>query len=443
MESSLAIPRVRSVQRWHGLIAFPIGLAFWLSANAAPPDNLPVSPDAPLTLPEASAAALLGNPEFESFNYALRATEAERIQAGLRPNPKLSIQFQDPTGTGNLRDARGLETTLLLSQVLELGGKRERRQRAAAMRLGLLEADYEILRLDVLAEVARRFVHVVRDQALLAVAREAVTLAERTRGAAQTRVAAARAPRTELSRAKIALARARIELEHREHELKSSRRALAASWGDLQPRFERAAADLFVLPTVGDFEQLTAQLRESPDLQRFLTERRLREAQLRLAQARGTPNAQVGAGVHRVEAFDDQGIMLTFSIGLPVFDRNQGNIAAAKERLTQIGSKRRARLIAAQTVLFATYQELLHARTEAQVLAETVIPEARQALDEITAGYRAGRFSYLELADARRELIQLQSEAITAAADYHRFLIEIERLTGLGFAKKTAGEMMP
>lgn len=443
MQSFLAISRLRSVRRWRGLITLPIGLAFWLSANAAPPDHLPVSPDAPLTLPEASAAALLGNPGLESFNYALRAAEAERIQAGLRPNPVLETQFQDLTGTGDLRRARGLETTLLLSQVLELGGKRERRQTAAAIRLGLLEADYEILRLDVLAEVARRFVHIVRDQALLAVAREAVTLAERTRGAAQTRVAAARAPRTELSRAKIALARARIELEHREHELKSARRALAATWGDLQPHFERAAADLFALPAVGDFEQLTAQLRDSPELQRFLTERRLREAQLQLAQARGTPNAQVGVGVHRVEALDDQGIMLTFSIGLPVFDRNQGNIAAAQERLAQVGSDRRARLIAAQTVLFATYQELLHARTEARVLAETVIPEARQTLDEITAGYRAGRFSYLELAEARREFIQLQSEAIMAAADYHRYLIEIERLTGIGFAEETAGEVMP
>lgn len=443
MQPFPAIPRVWSVRRWRGLIAAPICLAFWLGANAAPPDDLPVSPDAPLTLPEASAAALIGNPRLASFNYALRTAEAERIQAGLRPNPKLSTQLQDPTGTGDLRGTRGLETTLLLSQVLELGGKRERRQRAAAVRLGLLEADYEILRLDVLAEVARRFVHVVSDQALLAVAREAVTLAERTRGAAQMRVAAARAPGAELSRAEIALARARIELEHREHELKSSRRALAASWGDLQPRFERAAADLFALPAVGDFEQLTAQLRDSPDVQRFLTERRLREAELQLAQARSTPNAQVGAGVHRVEALDDQGVMLTFSIGLPVFDRNQGNIAAAQERLAQVGSARRARLVAAQTVLFATYQELLHARTEAQVLAETVIPEARQALDEITAGYRAGRFSYLELADARRELIQLQSEAITAAADYHHYLIEIERLTGIGFAQEAIGEVMP
>lgn len=443
MQSFLAISRLRSVRHWRGLITLPMGLAVWLSANAAPPDHLLVSPDAPLTLSEASAAALLGNPRLESFNYALRAAEAERIQAGLRPNPVLETQFQDLTGTGDLKGAHELETTLLLSQVLELGGKREHRQTAAAIRLGLLAADYEILRLDVLAEVARRFVHIVRDQALLAVAREAVALAERTRGAAQTRVAAARAPSTELSRAKIALARARIELEHREHELKSARRALAATWGDLQPRFERAAADLFALPAVGDFEQLAAQLRESPDLQRFLTERRLREAQLQLAQARGTPNAQVGAGVHRVEALDDQGVMLTFSIGLPVFDRNQGNIAAAQEHLAQIGSERRARLIAAQTVLFATYQELLHARTEARVLAETVIPEARQTFDEITAGYRAGRFSYLELAEARRELIQLQSEAITAAADYHRFLIEIERLTGIGFAEETAGEVSP
>jgi cobalt-zinc-cadmium efflux system outer membrane protein len=416
------------------LIFWRLMLAGWLLLST-PMQAESGFPSGIVNLRAAVAAALLRNPGLESFNYALRTAEAGRIQAGLRPNPDFSAHFENLVGTGELRGTRGLEATLLLSQVLELGDKRARRQRAAARALDLRNADYELQRLDVLAEVARRFVHVVSDQALLKVSREAVVLAERTRDAVAQRVAAARATRAELSRTEIALARARIELEHREHELRTSRRALAATWGSIQPRFERAQADLFTLPAISSFKQLRAELRASPDLQYFLTARRLREAELQLAQAGSVPNARIGAGMRRLEQFDDQALMLTFSIGLPVFNQNQGNIQAAQARLAQTAVKRRAHFIAAQAVLFATYQELLHAAAEAQTLSETVIPEAKRALKAIEAGFNIGRFSYLELAAAQREFIDVRSEAISAAADYHRFVIEIERLTGIGLAR--------
>jgi outer membrane protein, heavy metal efflux system len=396
-----------------------------------------------ITLRKVSAAALLNNPALESFNYALRAAEAERIQAGLRPNPDFSAQFENLAGTGELRGARGLETTLLLSQLLELGDKRARRERAAARALDLRNADYEIRRLDVLADVARRFVHLLSDQKLLDVSREAVELAKRTRNAVARRVAAARATAAELSRTEIALARARIELEHREHELKSSRRALAASWGSTRPRFGRVQAELFTLPAVNGFYQLRAELRASPDLQYFLTTRRLREAELQLALAERVPDARVGAGVQRLETVDDQALVLNFSIGLPVFDQNQGNIEAAQARLARVAISRRAQFVQAQAVLFATYQELLHAATEAETLREIVIPQAAHALADIEAGYNAGRFSYLELAAAQQEFIEVQGQAIRAAADYHRFMIEIERLTGMSFARDKVQETTP
>jgi cobalt-zinc-cadmium efflux system outer membrane protein len=164
---------------------------------------------------------------------------------------------------------------------------------------------------------------------------------------------------------------------------------------------------------------------------------------LQLAVAGSVPDARVGAGVRRLEILDDQALMLTFSIGLPVFDRNQGNIQAAQQRLARVTSNRRARFVEAQAVLFATYQELLHAATEVKLLRESVIPQAERALADIEAGYNAGRFSYLELAAAQQEFIEVRSEAIAAAADYHRFLIEIERLTGIGFAKVERAGVLP
>ncbi|MEX2516463.1 MAG: TolC family protein [Gammaproteobacteria bacterium] len=404
----------------------------WLAAVLMSLLPLGASAD-PITLAQSLARALTDSPRLQSFSYAIRASEAERLQAGLRPNPELGLQLEDFAGTGEIRGVRGLETTLMLSQLLELGGKRQKRELAAARNTGLVEADYDIARLDVLAEVARRFIHVARDQKLLDVAEAAVELAESNREAVADRVAAARAMKAELNRAEIELARAEIQLEHREHELLAAKRRLAAAWGSDKVDFGTANATLFELPETRSLDALLEELRSSPDLQRFLSERRLREAELELAQARAVPNAKIGAGIRRLEGIDEQALMLNFSMDLPLFDRNQGNIRAARERLGQVTVNETTAYIEAQSILFTAYQELKHARTEADTLREVVIPQAKTALQSFEAGYRRGRFSYLEVADARREFIELQAEAIRAAASYHSYLIEIERLTGIGF----------
>jgi cobalt-zinc-cadmium efflux system outer membrane protein len=323
-----------------------------------------------------------------------------------------------------------METTLAISQIIELGNKRQRRIDRATMDIGLVEADYEIKRLDVIAELARRFVHVVKDQLLLQVAESRLEQIKRTRDAVQIRVNAARTMRSELSKAEIAIGRAKIALEHQEHELNSLKRALAAVWGIDRIDFTNAVADLFTFPAVSDIERLLYELKISPDMQRFVSVRRLREAELSLANSRATPDARVGLGVRRLEDINDQALMLSFSIGLPVNDRNQGNIQAARERFDQVASTERASYIDAQSVLFATYQELLHAATETRMLNSTLIPAAEQIVQDYEKAYQAGRLSYLELVEAQSEFIELQSESINAAADYHRYLIEIERLTG-------------
>jgi len=362
--------------------------------------SVPVVAAGPLRLADALARALTDSPKLETFSYSIRAAEAEGLQAGLLPNPELGLQLEDFAGTGEVSGVRGLETTLMLSQLLELGGKRQKRELAAARKTGMVEADYDIARLDVLAEVVRRFVHVVQ---------------------------------AELNRAEIELARARIRLEHREHELRAAKRRLAAAWGSDTVDFERAEADLFDLPATRDLDGLLGELRRSPDLKRFISERRLHEAELELAKARAVPNARIGAGIRRLEEIDEQALMLDFSMELPVFDRNQGNIRAARERLGQVDIDETITYIEAQSLLFTTSQELVHARTEADTLRELVIPQSHRALQSFEEGYAAGRFSYLELADARGEFIEVRAEAIRAAASYHTYLIEIERLTGLGF----------
>jgi cobalt-zinc-cadmium efflux system outer membrane protein len=61
--------------------------------------------------------------------------------------------------------------------------------------------------------------------------------------------------------------------------------------------------------------------------------------------------------------------------------------------------------------------------------SEAVI-QAQAALAQTRDGYERGRFSYLELAAAQEELLDLERASIEAAAEYHRLQAEIERLTG-------------
>ena len=72
----------------------------------------------------------------------------------------------------------------------------------------------------------------------------------------------------------------------------------------------------------------------------------------------------------------------------------------------------------------------VHARTDAQSLREKVRPQAESMMQTTAEGYRAGRFSLLELADAQIQLIELEREAIRAAAQFHTLTIDIKRVTG-------------
>lgn len=393
------------------------------TVSAAPNDDA-------LELREALARTLERSPVLEVFPYRERMAEARVLQAGLRPNPEISAELENLAGSGAYAGTDVAQLTLALSQTIELGDKREQRTFLAQMNRDLLGVDYAIARLDVLGEAARRFIHVARDQALLELARQEKDMVERALVIAEKRVDTGRSSAAEASQARIANAQALVHEEHAEHELLTARVRLAAAWGELDPDFASVSASLFSLPAVPPFEALRAQLDEAPAMARYLTLDRVRAAEVRLAEANGRQDARVALGVRRFEETGDNALVLQFSMPLPFSNRNQGNVAAARAEREMSDAERRQTRIDIYATLFALYQELVHASTEVRVLKETALPEATQALATIESGYRAGRFSYLELIEARRSRLDVERAAIEAAAEFHSLLLELERLTG-------------
>jgi cobalt-zinc-cadmium efflux system outer membrane protein len=282
-----------------------------------------------------------------------------------------------------------------------------------------------------LAEVARRFVHVLSDQAQLAATYRATKLAEQARDVVQERIAAGAASPAFLSRAEIALARTEIEQEHAEHELATSRVALAALWGDRQATFGDARGELFDFPPLEPLEAYEERLANNPDLLRFVSEDRLLDARARLAQAHRRPTITLSAGVRRLESFDDQAFVAGFSIPLGSRKRAQGEVRALGAEREQLGFAATSHRLELHVTLFGLYQEVQHRRFEAEALQNEIRPQAERMVRVSEEGYRAGRFSLLELADAQSQLLGIERDAIRAAAEFHSQLIDIERLTGV------------
>ncbi|MFL6602620.1 MAG: TolC family protein [Steroidobacteraceae bacterium] len=398
--------------------------------------------DGALTLAQAIAATIARNPDLQASAFELKAADARITQARLRPNPEISLEVDGLAARGIAAAPDERQATLSLSQVLELGDKRGRRIAVAGSERDVATIEHQARQLDAFAEVARRFIDVVAAQERVSLAREATTLTERTAKNIAARVAAARTPQAELSRAQIAVTRARADDRQAESVLRGTRRALVAMWGDTGVSFESARADLLRLEPLVPLESLQGRMDRNPELARFASEARLREAELRLAQSQARPNLTVGVGLRRFQVSGDVGFTAGMSVALPVFDRNQGAIAQAGVRRQQTDSQERATRVRLQAQLFALYQQLLSSRDLLNTLQNEALPQARMALDQTQSGHDRGRFSYLELGVAQQELVALRAAVIDAATDYHRLTAEVERLTAEPITSEpTTGEL--
>ena len=312
---------------------------------------------------------------------------------------------------------------------MELGGKRTLRRSIAEADSDLVTLDLRGRQLDLLAEVTRRYIDVVAAQERARFADENATLARTTLDAIAGRVKAARSPIAEESRARIALTRALIEQRQAALALETARSALALTWGRFDPKFTTATADLFAFEPLESFETLAAQIERNPDITRFATNARLRDAELQLAQAQARPNVAFSIGVRNFRDSGDNALVAGFSMPLAVHDRNQGGIREARARRAQNDAELAASKTRIIGTLFALYRETIAAKERANALRSEALPLARDALAQTQTGYDRGRFSFLELLTAQQDLLALSEAGIDAAADYHRLLAELERLT--------------
>ena len=392
-----------------------------------------------LTLDQAIVNVLESSPMLKAADYESKAAAARIRTAKQSPRYRGSIELENFAGSGLHSGTDLLQTTLRLSKVLELGDKAELRGDLSNNKAMLLRNEQDAKRLDLLAETTKRFIEVITDQQRLVNANDSIDIAIRTKQVVEKRVKAGKSATAELRRANIALARSELKLDHAKHRLDSARLKLATLWGEMpreesQISFTTAIANLFEIEQAKPFKSLVTLLERNPDLVRFATEKRLAQSQTLLARSSAQSDMEITGGLRYFNFTDDTALVLSLNIPFGSSSRARSNVEAAEMMALRDPHVYQQRHLTLYSTLFELHQEIRHSIDAVTALRETIIPQAEQALQDYEKGYAAGRYSFLELTEAQQLLLDLKLETVIAASDYHRYLIEIDRLTGAGLS---------
>ena len=379
-----------------------------------------------LRLEELEAIALRRNPTLAQAEAAVRVAEGRRRQAGLFPNPVVGYSAEN---VSTRRPSETAEHLFFVEQTFPLGGKLSKAQRVFMSERDVAEAASAAQRQRVLNEVralyfealgAQRLVELRTDLARLA--REAVEISRELFNVGQ-------ADKPDLLEIEIEASRAEVERLKAENDRELVWQQLAATVGDptLRPA-PRAGSLEDVAGALDERQLLPVILRDSPEVR--AAEARVARARAALERERAAraPDLFVrgGAGYNqeRGEAFNGSRVgpvvAVETGVRLPLWNRNQGGIAAAEAEVV-IAERDVERLrLAIGARLASSLRAQRNARQVSEKYRAEIIPAARAAYEMYLGNFRQMAASYPQVLIAQRTLFQVQVE-------YARSLVELRR----------------
>jgi len=399
-------------------LALGVALIAWAAPAQAQTDTTLTLDDA-LVRSGATGGGSPGelNPRIVGPQEDVAAARALVGQAGIRPNPEVSLEVENIAGTGLYSGVEGTEVTLAASLPIERGNKRQARVATARAELALAELRGELALAELSQTVRERYVAAVAAQARVGLAEEVYERSQELARIAGVLVDVGREPPLRALRAQAELAEAEAELKATQAEALAARFGLGALWDSETAPLVPAAFPVLEPPSdlLAGYQGLEPRIASA--------ERAALQAATTRERSLGVPDPTVSAGVRRFEESNDQALLVGVSIPLPLRNRNQGNIAAAEARARAAVAREAVALTEYQRTVAQTRAQYLAAEAKATTLEAESLPQAEEALRLAEVGYRNGRFPLLEVlaaADARdtirRSLIDAREAQGLAAA---------------------------
>ena len=352
------------------------------------------------------------------------AAEARVRQARVRPNPELGLEAENAFGTGPFRGYDNAETTLSLSQDLELWGRRSARVGVARAEAGTAALRRDLADVEAASRLALVYAEAEAAERRFQLAEEALTVTIADTRAALILVEEGREPLLRGIQGETEAAAARATLDEAQAERDAAFARLTAV-AMLPTTVTSIDASLLDRTPAGAIGAVVA----APEVLVAEAERAAAESRIEVERVRGRPDVTASLGVRRYEAEDATALTFGVSMPLPLFDRNRGAIDAARAEFRAA----EARLIGARQEAEAdrnAAEARLRASASRVAAADAGIRAAEEAYRLSRIGFEAGRISQLELRSSRAALINARNAAVDARLARVRAEIDLARLQG-------------
>jgi cobalt-zinc-cadmium efflux system outer membrane protein len=376
--------------------------------------------DTPLSFSAAREIILAHNAGLKAAQAEIAAADAGVAQTRSLPNPTLGVAL-DGFGVN--------EFEISVEQTFELGGKREVRTALARHELDGAHNAAALARVELEAQIARRFIPIAVSAQKMAVVDSILRLALQSRERIAQRIDAGGSKMSDLIRSEIAieqLQQQRLVVERENHQ---ARLVFAALAGEQAQALVHVVGELARDVALPSREDVQNALKNNPALAAYAIERARIESEREQLRSDAVPDVAVSLGYLRAPVDNTHSATLGLSVGVPLFNRNQAAGQQAQHRLEAAAQRQNneERLLLAECESIyghlELYERMLHS------LVSSTIPKAQQVYAMVERYYTAGSVGFLDLAEAQEEVLRLNLEMVELAQQRALGLVELMQMS--------------
>jgi cobalt-zinc-cadmium efflux system outer membrane protein len=380
----------------------------------------PASEQKTITLEELQQMALQNNPTFKQSAANIQAAEGRKKQSGLYPNPTVGYQGEQIRG-GSFH---GGEQGFFVQQDIVLGGKLGLNRKIFDQELKQAEMEAEEQKVRVVTNVRMSYTTAVAAQQTLELRQNLSKLADDAVSTSHQLANVGQGDAPDVLESEVEAQQAQLAVTMAEQNQQRVWKALAAVVGNPRLPLMKLEGKLEDTPQVNADELVENIVNESPAVR--IAELGVKRAEAALARAKREPipDLQLRGGIQQngellcngrsvgLQGFADVGVRI------PIFDRNQGNVAAAKADAERAQREvERVKLLlrerAASVVRNYTFSQTAVDRYKNQM-----IPRAQKAYEMYAKKYQEMAAAYPQVLIAQRTLMQLEVSYITALENF-------------------------
>lgn len=371
-----------------------------------------------IRLADLEETALANNPTLVQAAAEMRAAKARQLQSGLYPNPTVGYSGEEIRG-GSFH---GGQQGFFVSQTLVTGGKLKLNRRILGQEVRISELEAEEQRLRVVNGVRLAYYRALAAQEMLETKKDLLRISEETLTTARRLRNIGQADETEVLQAEVEDQELQMAVLMQENTLRQAWRALAAvigkpdlAMGTLEGNLEKD------LPALEEERVLDALLQESPAVRIAQAGVARSEEVLARARREPIPDIQFRAGLQhngeRLEASTRPVGLQGFAevgVQLYIFNRNQGNIQAARAEIERSQQEARRVNLLLRERGAGVFQMYRNSRIMVERYRGQLLPRAQSSYEKTLQKYGLMTASYPQVLLTQRKLFQLQTDYIAA-----------------------------